>query len=776
MGGKRDMGRVELNAYVFPGQGSQQKGMCESLFQEFPHLLEISDEILGYSLKTLCLSDPDNLLNQTEFTQPALYVANVLSYEHAIKEGKPIPDYVAGHSLGEYSALYCAGAFDFATGLKLVKKRGELMQKARNGIMVAVINLESNEISRILQENHITTVDLANMNTKYQTIISGEKEDVLVTKEILEKYKKVRCIPLNTSGAFHSRFMKPAKEEFLKTLEVVSFKPLIIPVISNYTARPYLDGQTKTLLAEQMDHPVNWLDSMRYLMGKGIDADHIIQIGPGNVLTNMISKIKVESEPLIIKDDEEILQQSEQFVKKPLDMTQSQHPLIEEGHILGNAEFKKANGLQYAYLCGPMYCNISSSKMVVELAKAGMLGFLGTDGCKVEQIKKEISIIHNSLEQNEAFGVSITWNPNQEETESELIQLCINENIRRIEASEYMMISKNLVKYRVQGLYLNEEDSVVVQNHIFAKLSRIEVAEIFMSPPPEKIITELLKTGEITELEAKCASRISIADNITIADYSMSYTGTSHAVYLISLLKKSAQEHKEKYGYTNNIAIGATGGIGNPETAAAAFYFGADYIQTGSINQSCMEANVNHEVKDILQKIDIYDTEFASCENMFELGAKVQVVKKGLFYQARANHLYDLYRQYNSIDELNETTKQQLEGRYLKKSFENVYNEIQQSVKNDQQYVNKEKLKMLQIFKWYFEQSREATLRSDPEWKMDYQIRCSNAMGLMNRWLMGTPYEDWKSRSVVEIGKKLLDETVGVLKENSKKFIDISKN
>ena len=162
-------------AYLFPGQGSQKKGMGLSLFEHYPELVKEADAILGYSIEDLCLNDPDDLLKQTQYTQPALYVVNALSYLERIKEDGKEPDYVAGHSLGEYDALFAAGVFDFATGLKLAKRRGELMAEARNGGMAAVIGMKENEIRKVIEENELQQIDIANLNSPNQIVISGPK-------------------------------------------------------------------------------------------------------------------------------------------------------------------------------------------------------------------------------------------------------------------------------------------------------------------------------------------------------------------------------------------------------------------------------------------------------------------------------------------------------------------------------------------------------------------------------------------------------------------------
>lgn len=280
-----------MKTFLFPGQGSQAKGMGGTLFDEFKELTETADRILGYSIKELCLEDPRKELNQTEFTQPALYVVNALYYLKAIKTSSR-PDFVAGHSLGEFNALLCAECFDFETGLMLVKKRGELMSRATGGGMAAVINASKEEIESILAENGLTSVFIANYNTPSQIVISGLKDE-LGKAQPLFRTGKMRYIPLNTSGAFHSRYMQPSKEEFRTYLNNFKFADLQIPVISNVSARPYENADVIKNLSEQITSAVRWTESIQYLMAEG-DME-FEEIGHGRVLTNMVQKIQEET-------------------------------------------------------------------------------------------------------------------------------------------------------------------------------------------------------------------------------------------------------------------------------------------------------------------------------------------------------------------------------------------------------------------------------------------------------------------------------------------------
>jgi malonyl CoA-acyl carrier protein transacylase len=283
-----------MKTLMFPGQGSQARGMGGTLFDEFSELTERADQVLGYSIKELCLADSRGVLNKTQFTQPALYVVNALSYYKKIKESDIKPDFLAGHSLGEFNALMAGECFDFETGLRLVKRRGELMSQVSNGGMAAVVNASKEEIQSILERNALFNIDIANYNTPSQIVISGSIDEIGRAQAFFQEGRML-YYPLNTSGAFHSRFMRAAKEEFRAYLKTVQFAPLKIPVISNVTARPYEDAEILDNLANQMASTVRWSESIQYLIGLGAGAAGSMQfeeVGHGDVLTKLVHTIK----------------------------------------------------------------------------------------------------------------------------------------------------------------------------------------------------------------------------------------------------------------------------------------------------------------------------------------------------------------------------------------------------------------------------------------------------------------------------------------------------
>jgi malonyl CoA-acyl carrier protein transacylase len=287
-------------AFVFPGQGSQKRGMGQGLFDEVREYIAVEkdvDALLGYSLRKLCLEDAENRMKETQFTQPCLYVVNALYYYKAVSQGTR-PAYLAGHSMGEYNALLAAGVFDFMTGLRLIKKRGELMAQARNGGMAAVIGLSAGTIARLIRDNGLDTLDVANFNAPSQIVLSGPVDDIKRAAPIFEKGGARMYMPLQVSAAFHSRYMTDAAKAFADFLAPVSFAAPQTPVVANATAQLYptlnASESVKSLLVKQITNSVRWTQSMRMLINQGVTQ--FSETGPGNVLTRLVQQIQQEED------------------------------------------------------------------------------------------------------------------------------------------------------------------------------------------------------------------------------------------------------------------------------------------------------------------------------------------------------------------------------------------------------------------------------------------------------------------------------------------------
>ncbi|MFL0802931.1 MAG: ACP S-malonyltransferase [Agarilytica sp.] len=289
-----------MNAILFPGQGSQHLGMGNMLFDTVPEFTDLESEvdtILGYSARDICLNNPENKLKKTQYTQPCLYIVNALNFFSEKSKGLKI-NYLAGHSLGEYNALLAAGAFNFITGLTLVKKRGELMSQAKQGGMAAVIGMKPETICNILESEGISDVTLANYNSSSQIVVAGLDQEIQRASPILEKSGAKLVIPLPVSGAFHSKYMADAETEFSQFLSQFEFNELLSPVISNVTGAPYpLGDATNNIrehLVKQICQPVKWHQSITYLLKRKINIFH--ELGPGDVLTKLVNQITTEYE------------------------------------------------------------------------------------------------------------------------------------------------------------------------------------------------------------------------------------------------------------------------------------------------------------------------------------------------------------------------------------------------------------------------------------------------------------------------------------------------
>jgi trans-AT polyketide synthase/acyltransferase/oxidoreductase domain-containing protein len=259
---------------LFPGQGSQSKGMGAELFNRYADWTADADRVLGFSIRELCMDDPRGELGLTQFTQPALY-----------------PDFVAGHSLGEYNALLAGGVFDFTTGLRMVKRRGEIMGQVSGGGMAAVIGLEPRRIQEILDSTEAgRRIDVANFNSYDQTVIAGPKEDLASVQAQFEAAEVRAYIMLNVSAPFHSRYMREAQSLYAAFLHDIEFKTPVIPVISNVSAKPYEGDLVRQTLSEQIGNSVRWLESMVYLLGQ--PEPEFEEVGPGSVLTKLLAQIK----------------------------------------------------------------------------------------------------------------------------------------------------------------------------------------------------------------------------------------------------------------------------------------------------------------------------------------------------------------------------------------------------------------------------------------------------------------------------------------------------
>ena len=286
-------------ACVFPGQGSQTVGMLADLAEVYPEVEQtfaVASQALGYDLWALVQNDPDKNLNQTHITQPALLAASVAIWNIMKAKGSPVPEFLAGHSLGEYSALVCAGVMDFSDAIKLVEARGKFMQQAvpaGEGAMYAIIGLDDDKIEQscaAVQEEIGEVVSAVNYNSPGQVVIAGTTNAAGKAAEMCKEQGAKRALPLAVSAPSHCALMKPAAEKLAEILESVTFSEPEIPVVNNVDVTTVSSAQDiKDALVRQLYCPVRWTETVQFLAKQGIT--NLQEVGPGKVLTGLAKRI-----------------------------------------------------------------------------------------------------------------------------------------------------------------------------------------------------------------------------------------------------------------------------------------------------------------------------------------------------------------------------------------------------------------------------------------------------------------------------------------------------
>ena len=434
---------------------------------------------------------------------------------------------------------------------------------------------------------------------------------------------------------------------------------------------------------------------------------------------------------------------------------------------LGETDFRNTYGLKYACLSGSMANGIASEELVCSLAKAGMMGFFGSAGLSLEEVRQHIDSLQAKLEQPANSGVPVNQgrpqtapavlphgfnlihSPSDPQLEEKLVQLFIAKNVQNIEASAFLGLTPALLHYRYSGLKRNSDGTVYAPHHVFAKISRLEVAQKLLAPPPEDMLRNLVEAGKLTPQEAELAQGLPAASALTAEADSGGHTDNRPALGLIPAVINLRDRMREKYGWY--VPVGAAGGIATPQAAAAAFAMGAAYVMTGSINQACQESGTCDVVRGMLAHATPADVMMAPAADMFEMGVNVQVLKWGTMFPVRARKLYEIYRTYPSFEQVPPNLQSQIERDFLRTSFQEAWQSTQAFFqKRDPRQIEKAlrdpKHLMALVFRSYLGQASRWANAGVPERRADYQIWCGPAMGSFNQWCKGTFLADVKER------------------------------
>jgi trans-AT polyketide synthase, acyltransferase and oxidoreductase domains len=427
---------------------------------------------------------------------------------------------------------------------------------------------------------------------------------------------------------------------------------------------------------------------------------------------------------------------------------------------LGDPGFKKAHKLRYAYVAGAMANGITSVEMVEEAGRNGLIGFFGAAGLLPGEIESAITRLQGSMA-SRPFGFNLIHSPTDPALEQATVDLYCRHGINLVSASAYLDLSLPLVYYRVNGIHRNSQGDIVCPNKIIAKVSRVEVARKFFAPAPEKYLRQLVDQRMISPEQAAMAAEIPMTDDLTAEADSGGHTDNRPALTLLPTMLALRDELTSVYNYPNPVRIGLAGGIATPESTAAAFAMGAAYVLTGSINQACLEAGTSDTVRQMLAEADQADVTMAPAADMFEMGVKVQVLKRGTMFALRAAKLYELYTRYDSYDHIPSKQREILQRDFFKCSFMEAWEQTKQFFsERDPKQIDlaeqKPKHKMALVFRSYLGRSSTWAKTGHPTRKIDYQIWCGPAMGAFNHWVKGTFLEKNENRKTVTVAMNLL--------------------
>ncbi|MFE3321774.1 PfaD family polyunsaturated fatty acid/polyketide biosynthesis protein [Nocardia sp. NPDC059195] len=427
---------------------------------------------------------------------------------------------------------------------------------------------------------------------------------------------------------------------------------------------------------------------------------------------------------------------------------------------LGDSAFRAAHGVRSAYVAGAMANGIASPALVIAMAEAGYLASYGAAGVPPAAVDAALTEITERLG-DKSFACNLIHSPSEPALERAIVDACLRHGVRCLEASAFMDLTAEVVRYRASGLVPNGQGGIDCRNRVIAKVSRVEVAELFLRPAPVRLLRELVESGQITTEQAELAGQVPMADDITVEADSGGHTDRRPLLVLLPELVAARDRIALTVPSAAAVRIGAAGGIGTPDAAAAAFALGAAYIVTGSVNQATREANQCVATKRLLATAEFADCTMAPSSDMFELGVQVQVLRRGTMFAARAHRLYDLYRAYDGIESLPEKVCRELEKNIFRCSLATVWRECVSyfTERDPAQLISADrnpKARMALMFRWYLGRSSGWSIHGEADRVADYQIWCGPAMGGFNSWAAGTYLAVPENRSVADIADELM--------------------
>ncbi|PXX71774.1 PfaD family protein [Nocardia tenerifensis] len=423
---------------------------------------------------------------------------------------------------------------------------------------------------------------------------------------------------------------------------------------------------------------------------------------------------------------------------------------------LGSRQFCRTHHVRFPYLVGEMSTGIATTKMVQTLASAGLMGLFGAGGLREQVLRGSVEQLALTLRGRGNWGVNLIHSPNEPASEVRTARLLVELNVPVVSMSAYLDLTPAVVLCMARGLCTDGTGRVRRARRVLAKVSRPETAERFMSPPPAPLLRQLVADGELCAEEAALAARIPIAQDITVEADSGGHTDNRSLAVMLPAIRTLRDR------VAGSVRVGAAGGLGTPAAVAAAFALGADYVLTGSVNQAAIESGMSEVGRHMLVQADITDTAMAPSADMFEMGVRVQVLRRGTMFAGRSALLHELYQTYESLEDIPAHRRTQIEKQIFAAPLETVWAQTSRfwADRDPDQLAladRNAKHRMALVFRWYLGMSSRWAIAGDPDRRADYQIWCGPAMGAFNRWAEGSFLAAPENRGVVQIALNLLE-------------------
>ena len=427
---------------------------------------------------------------------------------------------------------------------------------------------------------------------------------------------------------------------------------------------------------------------------------------------------------------------------------------------LGDPRFAQTYGARFAYMTGSMANGIASTKLVIAARRSGLVASYGAAGETLDRVARSLDKLDAALGTGN-YCVNLIHSPSEPDIEAGLVELFLARTVRQVEASAYLSLTAHAVRFRVTGAYRDAKGLAQAANRIIAKASRVEVATHWLSAPPAKLVARLREAGLLTASEAALAPELTMADDLTAEADSGGHTDNRPAITLLPTFIALRDRLQSKLPNQQRTRIGAAGGIATPLSVAAAFSMGAAYVVTGTVNQACQEAGTSEQVRQMLAQAEQADVTMAPAADMFEMGVKLQVLKRGTLFPMRAARLFEIYRAHEGLASLPVAVRTKLEKDIFRAPLEEIWDATREffSARNPELVARagtNPKLQMALVFRWYLGLSSRWANHGKAQRQADFQIWCGPAMGAFNEWTKGSVLEHPAGRTVGAVALTLL--------------------